>query len=186
MEENAIFSTPAVQSSQTLYDGFLRLQCDRLRLPNQLYYDYYVLKLRADAVVIVAYTAAGNLVLIEEYRHPTKQLVLSLPGGYIDEGESPEEAAQRELCEETGYSADKFTLLGGAYPYPGLSSQKIYFVTAVPAVWQKEAQRDATELMRTLEKSPVALKRAIAAGTAVDGIMCTALYFYECMSGAVS
>ncbi len=64
-------------------------------------------RVAADSVVIVVpITAAGDLILIKQYRPALDRLVVELPAGLVDKGESPEEAARRELIEETGYGCE--------------------------------------------------------------------------------
>ena len=84
-------------------------------------YDYHRPALTADAVVLrTAGAAPGRhleILLIQRGHHPFFGQ-WALPGGFVDRGESPEEAARRELHEETGLSADKFTQVG-AFGDPG-------------------------------------------------------------------
>ena len=69
---------------------------------------------------VVAVTAESELVLIWQYRFGTDALSLELPGGVIDEGESPRAAAGRELREETGYVASELRPLLAVHPNPAL------------------------------------------------------------------
>jgi ADP-ribose pyrophosphatase len=81
--------------------------------------------LRLDApdwVNVVALTSCGDLVLVEQFRHGTDQTTLEIPGGAVDPGESPTEAAARELEEETGYRAAALHLLGTVEPNPAFLS----------------------------------------------------------------
>ncbi len=64
------------------------------------------------AVFIVPVTPAGEIVLVGQYRHPVRDRTLEVPAGSVDEGESPEAAARRELAEETGGRSDRWTHLG--------------------------------------------------------------------------
>jgi len=91
---------------------WLRLWVETIRLPDgRIIDDYYTLDI-PDFVVIVALTPNGDLLAERFYRHSPRRVVLSLPAGYIKEGESPLIAAQRELAEETGYTGGDWQALG--------------------------------------------------------------------------
>ncbi len=180
MLSNKPLELPYVESSALVLDGFIKVRCDELRHQNDQAYRYYSLIAKSSAVVVLAISSSGLLVLIEEYRHPTGKILLSCPGGYLNgEEEDPCEAARRELLEETGYSAHRFTLMGSAYPYPGISGQKIYYVLAENAKKQDEPRTEATEVLRTVLMSRAQLTKAIEEGRPIDGNMCTALFFNQ-------
>lgn len=174
--DNPNLKTPQIQESALVYDEFFKIRRDSLSLPNGHTYSYYTLITPEHAVNVLGITDNGKLVLLEEYRHPAKQFVLGCPGGYLDKQEDPLIGAKRELLEETGYSAKEFVLLGSAYPYPGISAQKIFFVVAKGAYRQGEPNPDTTEIFRTVLKTETEVRQAIQAGSPVDGILCSALY----------
>jgi len=64
------------------------------------------------AVAIAAFTQDGKMILTKQYRHPMRRLIYDLPAGGIKEGETPEQAALRELEEETGYTTEKLKWIG--------------------------------------------------------------------------
>jgi len=66
----------------------------------------------AGAVAVAAFTNDNKLILTKQYRHPLRKLIYDLPAGGMQEGETPEQAALRELEEETGYTADKLEWIG--------------------------------------------------------------------------
>lgn len=74
---------------------------------------------QADYVNTLALTAAGDILLVEQYRPAQERLTLELPGGLVDPGEAPADCAMRELAEETGYRAAAPRLLGRLSPDPG-------------------------------------------------------------------
>jgi len=83
----------------------LRLRRDRVETPRwELVEDYHVRETRG-FVVIFAVTPAGEVVLVRQYKHGIGAVVLELPAGAIDAGETALGAAVRELEEETGYTA---------------------------------------------------------------------------------
>lgn len=69
-------------------------------------------------VTILAMTKEQDVVLVKEYRHGVQRVILQLPGGSIDKGEKPLDAAKRELLEETGYQSDHFIKIGLVNPNP--------------------------------------------------------------------
>ena len=79
-----------------------------------------------DFSIIVPVLGRDKLVMIWNYRHAIQGWELELPAGHIENGESPEPCAKRELEEETGYSAGSWKRLGWFHPSPGFSSQKAY------------------------------------------------------------
>ena len=85
---------------------------EHIRLADgRLVDDFYTIRLR-DFVVVAPVTDDGRLVMLEHYRHGPRRITQSLPSGFVDEGESPGEAARRELLEETGFAADEWSELG--------------------------------------------------------------------------
>jgi ADP-ribose pyrophosphatase len=72
-----------------------------------------------DYVTVLGTTASGGVVLVRQFRPAVEDFTLELPSGHIEKGESPEEAARRELLEETGYTAGKIELLASLVPDSG-------------------------------------------------------------------
>ncbi len=79
--------------------------------PGQVIDDFWQVELRP-FVVVVPMTADGRVTTLSGYRHGPRRICLSLPGGFIDPGETPEEAVRRELVEETGLSPGVLRSLG--------------------------------------------------------------------------
>ena len=80
--------------------------------------------------VIVLPLHGENFLMVRQWRHGNNSLSIEFPGGVINKGESPEEAAIRETEEETGYKAGKLTYLGSANPNPALMSNRVHFFAA--------------------------------------------------------
>jgi ADP-ribose pyrophosphatase len=84
------------------------------------------LALYAGAVVVLPVLADGSMVLIRNYRFAVEETLWELPAGAIDPGESPADAARRELLEETGYRAGTLTKLGQFFTGPGSCNEQMH------------------------------------------------------------
>lgn len=83
------------------------------------------------AVLIIArLRPSDRMLLIRQYRPPARRYVYEFPAGLTDEGETPAEAAARELREETGYAAKDLRVFPPAYTTPGLSDEAVHMVLA--------------------------------------------------------
>ncbi len=79
---------------------------------------------------VVALTDDLKVALVRQYRHPVAQSLLELPAGRLEEGDSPLDAARRELAEETGLAASDWRLLAKAYPAPGYCQELLHIYLA--------------------------------------------------------
>jgi 8-oxo-dGTP pyrophosphatase MutT (NUDIX family) len=83
---------------------------------------------KPEFAVIAALDDASNLLLVRQYRHGTDRAYWALPGGFVDPGETPVEAAQRELIEETGYAANYASYIGSLHPVPAFLKSVAHIV----------------------------------------------------------
>lgn len=109
---------------------------------------FYVIE-NPDWVNVIALTAEKKVVLIEQFRHGTEKIILEIPGGMTDENEPPEEAARRELLEETGYSSENFVFLGKSHPNPAIQNNTIYHYLALDCEKTAETAFDEHESVIT-------------------------------------
>ena len=84
-----------------------------------------------DSVGIAPVTPDGDLVMVRQYRHAGGVELLEIPAGRIDSGESPENAALRELGEETGYKALELTKIAGFYLAVGFATEYMHLYEAL-------------------------------------------------------
>ncbi len=83
------------------------------------------------AAVILAVDDERRVLVVVQYRHPARMRFVELPAGLLDKpGEDPEQAARRELLEETGYEAERWTHLGSTWSSPGISAELIHLYLA--------------------------------------------------------
>lgn len=169
---------PEVKNSKLVYEGFFSLRVDSLSLPHGKNLDYTVLMMGAHAAAVIAETPDGKILVNREYRHPAGLWLLGCPGGRLDPGESPLEGAKREFVEETGYTAKEWQLLGSFFPFPGLSDQKIYVVSAKHAAPTHKTNHEPFELIQTLLKTKQELFEHMQKGDAIDGVFCAALLMH--------
>lgn len=102
-----------VVARRRLYDAspWLVVWAEEVQLPDgRVVDDFYKLEM-PDYVVVVPFVG-DDVIVQRQYKHGTGSIGLHLPGGYLDPGEQPLDAARRELIEETGYESDVWRFLG--------------------------------------------------------------------------
>ena len=108
-----------LSSEYLIRKPWLTARCDRLELPDgRIMPEYYVLEY-PDWVNVIAITKDGKFVMERQYRHAAGVTAYELPCGVMEKGESPLEAAQRELAEETGYGGGEWREMMTISPNPG-------------------------------------------------------------------
>ncbi len=134
------------ESSEQLADcRVFRVRRDvNLNPRNGRAHDFYVIE-APDWINVVPLTPAGEVVLIEQYRHGTDEITLEIPGGMVDPGETPRESAARELLEETGYEATELVALGRTRPNPAIQNNWIHTFLARDVQYRGEPRFDGTE-----------------------------------------
>ncbi len=138
-------------------------------------HDFYRLE-GPDWVNIIPLTSDDEVVMIEQYRHGTREVTLEIPGGMVDENEQPRESAARELLEETGYQAPSVVSLGKARPNPAIQDNWIHFFLAPNVAYKGEPQFDGTEqtVVRLVPLREV--PALIGAGTINHALVIVAFY----------
>ena len=143
-------------------DPWLTLSVQQVRVPDgRVIDDFYQLSL-PDFIVVFAETASGKVIMIRQYKHGARRTSLTLPGGLVEKGEDPEEAAKRELLEETGYQAESWQSLGSYVVNGNLGCGKGHFFMAAGARKIREPESGDLETMEiellTREKIAEALR----------------------------
>ncbi len=108
----------------------LKIRQDRyLFQPTQKECDFVVCD-STDWAMVIPITPDGQVVLIRQYRHGVREVVLEIPGGLLEPGESPEHAAVRELREETGYECESVRVLSRLLPNPSINNATLHVAVA--------------------------------------------------------
>ena len=102
-----------------------------------------------DVAVILAFIDEKTIIIERHYRAPIGKWVLELPAGHVEKGETPKEAAKKELYEETGYRARNIKLLYKAYVAPGLLTTMSY--TYLATGLEKHEKTDRSEMLEVEE-----------------------------------
>lgn len=163
MMQNAVpFET---LESRKIKEGRFTIVQDRVRVNgHEQPYDY--LEIREGVSILPTHN--GNIVLQRQYRYPVGSWQWELPGGFVDPGETPEEAAARELKEETGYSVVRLHSLGAFYPSFGSTNEKIWLFAA-ECGQAGDAEREPGEIIRLKEVSEEEFRKLVAEGEFMHG-----------------
>jgi len=156
-----------VTDSRHVYRGrAIRVRVDGVVKPNGKKTTREVVE-HVDCVVVLPVDSEGNALLVRQFRHPVNKDLLELPAGSIDPGETPEEAATRELREETGYKPGKLERLGGFYAAPGYCTEYLHFFRASQLEKSPLTAEDTDEI-EVVPVSPADVLGLIASGQICD------------------
>ena len=181
MSENTITEDKkwTILSSEYLIKRpWLTARRDVAQLPDgRINYEYYVLEY-PDWVNIIAITEDGDFVLERQYRHALGNTCYELPCGVIEEGETPLEAAKRELLEETGYAGGIWQEWMKLSPNPATSTNYAhsFLVTGVKKVDGQHL--DATEDIDVYLKRPEFVRELLENNQILQALMAAPLWKY--------
>jgi ADP-ribose pyrophosphatase len=169
-----------VQQEELLHGHFLHVLRDTVRLPNQnLATREYVVHPGAVMVIPMLDTPEGlRLVMERQFRYPVGQVMTEFPAGKLDPGEDPWLCAQRELLEETGYTARQWARAGVLHPVIAYSTEviEIWFAKDLTL---GERQLDTDEFLDVFTASPAELMAACQQGRLTDAKTLTGLLWLQ-------
>lgn len=106
-----------------------------------------------EAAVVVPILGNGRVVMVRQWRAAVRAWVLEVPAGRVEPGESPEEAARRELEEEVGCAAGRLVKLASLYATPGYSDEVMHVFAALN-LERRRAHPEAGEIIEVVEVDP--------------------------------
>ena len=169
-----------VHQEELLRGRFLHAFRDTVRLPNQnLSTREYVVHPGAVMVIPMLYTPDGlRLVMERQFRYPVGQVMTEFPAGKLDPGEDPWLCAQRELQEETGYTARQWARAGVLHPVISYSTEviEIWFAKELSL---GERRLDTDEFLDVFTASPSELMAACQQGRLTDAKTLTGLLWLQ-------
>ena len=152
-----------------------RARFDRVRNPrNGRELDRTVLEV-PDWVNVVALTAEGRLLVVRQWRFGSRGVTCEIPGGVVDAGEGHAQAARRELLEECGYSAPRWTYLGCVEPNPAFHDNLCHHWLAEDAAPAGPQEQDEGEDIAVDLLSLDEVRSAVAAGEIRHALVVSAL-----------
>jgi len=160
---------PQLLKQHLLYQGRrFNFEVNSLRLPNKSEGEWECIRHPGGALAIPV-TSEGQLVLVKQYRFTVQGRLLEFPAGTVEPHEEPLETIQREIEEETGYTAHSWQFLGQFPIAPGYSDEYIYsFLAQDLEKLEIPPQQDDDEDMEVVLMTPQELEQAILSGEPVD------------------
>ncbi|MCF8083119.1 MAG: NUDIX hydrolase [Deltaproteobacteria bacterium] len=141
------------------------LRTDRARSPRTRKIHRFFILESSSWVNVIPVTPQGEVVLVRQYRHGTREVTLEIPGGLVEANDTPESAAARELLEETGYGSKALTLLGYVHPNPAIQNNRCYTYVArdsFPAGGQQlDDREDIQVILEPVHRIPALIQEGI-------------------------
>ena len=145
-----------IQTEKVYSGSFLDVRKDTVKLPNGESSTREWIK-HPGAVCIIPVLKENSILFIRQYRYPIRKHMIEIPAGKLDAGEDPLTCGLRELEEETGYVAEKLTLLTTIYPAIGFTDEKMWIYIA-ENLTKTKPKLDKDEF---LEPYPLPLDKAL-------------------------
>ena len=169
--------TAKILSSTTIYEGpVFGIRRDEVIEPSGVRTTREVIT-HPGSVVVLPVLPDGRILLIQQYRHATRQYLWELVAGRIDAGEAPKAAAARELIEETGYRATKFRIFLDVFPTPGFLEERMFILLA-EGLTAGEAEPEEDEKIISRAYNRKQLEEMIRTGKLRDAKSIAGILFY--------
>jgi len=165
-----------VKSSRDKSYRVFSLRTDRARSPRTgMDHDFFVLE-SSSWVNIIPITGENQVVMVRQYRHGTREVTLEIPGGLVEDSDTPEQAAARELREETGYEAGSLVSLGSVHPNPAIQNNRCYTFLAQDVAPAGDQQQDEKEDIEVVIVPLLRIPSLIRKGDITHSLVIAAFY----------
>lgn len=139
-----------------------------------------------DWISVIPITPDNEVVMVRQFRHGIKKVLLEIPGGLMDkEDTSPKIAARRELVEETGYTSETIIPLGSLYPQPAIQNNRYHIFLAENARKTEKPNLDEGEDIETLLVPLSTIPHLIESGEICHAMVVTAFYYLALHRGSL-
>ncbi len=156
-----------MKDNRVIYKGkLISLAARTVRLPNKFVAHLEVIT-HPGAALVVPFLSRDKIILLRQLRPVIGAYLYELPAGTLKKNETVLSCGRREIMEETGYRAKRFTRLGYIYPVPGYSTEKIVIFKA-EGLSKKNAQVEEDEIIRSFIVTRKQLKAIFKKGKIVD------------------
>jgi ADP-ribose pyrophosphatase len=168
-----------VLKSRTVFKGrLISVKVDQVTEPGNVRAEREVV-CHPGSVVVLPRLPDGRLILVRQFRYAAGQSLWELVAGGIERGETPRQAARREMMEETGYSCTHLSPLFDFFPSPGILSEKMHLVEATGLTLSK-AHPEADERIRLGRFTMRQIRQILRSGKIKDGKTLIGLYWLFC------
>ena len=169
------------KSRETIFNSpWIELFLDDVEDNRNHLLKYNVVHFKNESVVAVV--KKGNcFLMVDAYRYPIEKVQTEFPAGSIEDGESPEEAAKREVLEETGIEISCKNISYSFYPSNGITDQKIHIIFAE---YEKGELTSQDEILTCYWMEEDKLIEKVLAGEITDALTLAALLYYKLVKGA--
>ncbi|PID99113.1 hypothetical protein CSA80_03295 [Candidatus Saccharibacteria bacterium] len=170
LSEKSMYKNPWLEVSE--------LQISREGKPGT-----YSVVYRQDTVAIIVRNSSNELLMLKQYRFPTQANSWEIPMGGIEKGESPLQAATRELKEETGIDLQNGRHIGTFRPVPGLTPQRVHVFSVFVNVSELDANlRQVDEIISKKFVSQSEFRKMVSDGRVSDGFTLSSLALEDALT----
>ena len=164
-------------SSKIVYDGKIFVVTkDDIKCPNGQDAIREIVHHRGGVAIL--FKVDDKFIFEKQYRYALQEEIIEMPAGKLEKGETPLEAAKRELLEETGYRPFEMIHLGDSYPTPGYSSEIIHLYYCPKAV-KEERHLDQDENIELIYLTIEEIEQMIIDGKIKDSKTVAAIHLYK-------